>query len=341
MLAKRHHYLPQKAHLDFFCKDGLLCVYDARTKQYRRQKPLNTAIETHYYSVEEDDGEKTADIESLLAKVENPIPRLLKRVEERQVLSAENKVALSRFAAWFVVRVPAFEASVNELSEKKTKLRLLAFCADEKRMESKLARFIQEQGRGAEVTASKVLEWIQRDKYRVVTHRNTSLSMMLSLAPTMAKWFERMPWLLVCAPKKHSFVTTDNPFVLTAPPNRCKEKGFPFGVLTPGVGKILPLTQTTCLLMGNCGEEMNSEDMNYIEVSHDLVKEINLSLTWNARRFVIARDEDLLRCLVKRVETNHRAIPPRERQDEWQIIPLPLEFRENRDCAPTERTTKP
>lgn len=46
---KRHHFLPE-FYLNGFTREGLLCVFDRETGEYRRQAPKNTAVIGHFYA---------------------------------------------------------------------------------------------------------------------------------------------------------------------------------------------------------------------------------------------------------------------------------------------------
>ncbi len=56
---KRHHFIP-KRYLEGFCRDGFLSVYDREKGEYRRQTPKNTALQTHYYSLEDEHGRRAS-----------------------------------------------------------------------------------------------------------------------------------------------------------------------------------------------------------------------------------------------------------------------------------------
>jgi hypothetical protein len=49
--SRRHHYLPQFYLQNYTGQDGLLCLFDRETKTFRKQQPLNTALERDFYTV--------------------------------------------------------------------------------------------------------------------------------------------------------------------------------------------------------------------------------------------------------------------------------------------------
>lgn len=61
----RRHFLPEFYLKGFTC-DGLLWLYNRERKQIRPQTPHNTAIIGHYYSFENEKGEKDYSVEALL-----------------------------------------------------------------------------------------------------------------------------------------------------------------------------------------------------------------------------------------------------------------------------------
>ena len=69
-LPKRHHFIP-RLHLQHFGgpePKGQVWTYDAQTRQVRSAVPEQTAVESHFYSVERDDGTMNTGIETKLAE---------------------------------------------------------------------------------------------------------------------------------------------------------------------------------------------------------------------------------------------------------------------------------
>ena len=88
-LPKRHHYLPQ-FYLKGFCRNEHLWVYDREKNEIRRQTPINTAIQTHYYSFENKDGEKNTEIESFLSEIEGLTKPILGKISNKLDISTED-----------------------------------------------------------------------------------------------------------------------------------------------------------------------------------------------------------------------------------------------------------
>lgn len=96
---KRHHYLPQ-CYLEKFCKNGLLNVFDRERKEFRVQTPINTALQSRYYTITEQDGSKYSGIEELLSSIEGCTKPVLDKIDNRTKLSMEEKKILATFISF-------------------------------------------------------------------------------------------------------------------------------------------------------------------------------------------------------------------------------------------------
>jgi hypothetical protein len=78
--AKRNHHLPKFYLQNFTGEDGLLCLFDRETKTFRRQQPLNTALEKDFYTVT-GRGVKADGIEQMLAGLETVARGVITRLD--------------------------------------------------------------------------------------------------------------------------------------------------------------------------------------------------------------------------------------------------------------------
>ncbi len=288
---KRHHYLPQ-FYLEGFCRDDLLWVYDREEKEFRQQTPQNTAVQKYYYSFENDEGERTAEIEDLLSLIETHTKPIIDKINARESINGSEKETLSIFIGFLYSRIPRFEKHINDNKERIIKHMGKVIFSDEKRTEHILKKYEQDTGKKTKVTAKELSEFAQSDRYDIEVHRNESLKVMLSLSTKFANYFYQMDWLILYAPTKSSFVTSDDPFTLI-PPKELIDN-VPYGIATKGTKKFVPFSQHFCLVMFDRGEVIDFRDGTGEEV-----RGINLNLTATSNRFVIARDEALVKSLVK------------------------------------------
>ena len=300
---KRHHYLP-RFYLENFCNDGQLWVFDRKNKQYRNQTPNNTALQTHYYSVEDKKGNKNTDIELFLSRIEGQAQPIISKINASEQISNKEKDILSIFIALLMNRVPDFEKSVNEVNEYLIKQMSNLMFSDEKTTQSILSQDERDTGKKPTVTAKDTVEF-----HKNCTHRNLSLGMMLELSMDLAKYFRQMDWLFLNTPDKKSFVTTDNPVVLVSPGHK-QESFLGDSIVTTGVTKLVPLSQRTCLIMLDRGELVG-----YRHATIESVRKINIILAQNTDQFLIGRDEALVRNLVKTTRLDQY-----ERKSRFRII---------------------
>jgi hypothetical protein len=127
--------------------------------------------------------------------------------------------------------------------------------------EQALRRYEQESGCTLASSGKEVFEFASRGNFGVKVHRNESIRLMLELSPEFASVFSKLDWVVLHRAEGDSFVTSDNPLVLTRPADR---KDGPLGgvrgILTPGCDKIVSLGSTTCLIMQGPGEGVTHLD---------------------------------------------------------------------------------
>jgi len=99
-----------------------------------------------------------------------------------------------------------------------------------------------------------------------------------------------MDWQFWYSSKNSSFITSDNPFVVTRPQNY----NGPYGIGTKGAKKLVPLNQKVCLVMCDKGESVINR-----QVSSKDVRSVNGLIALECNRFLISKDKSLLESLVK------------------------------------------
>jgi len=303
---KRHHYLPQSYLVGFSADDGCVCVYDRVRNEYRPQKPLNTGVISHYYSVIDDKGEKRTDLESeLLQFVDGNGISAIKKAQTSTDLDEEDRAKIAVFCAYLQFRIPNYEKSINHCNEQiLKKIAEMTFSTPE-RTEAVLAELKEDSNNDSEIDPKEMTEFIQSGKYRIETDRSFSLRHMIDLSQKMAPILGMMDWCFLHPPSGKTFVTCDNPFVLI-PPQGWKPGGwYGFGICTTGARKLIPLASDLCLVMYDKGEGMFWREASLEETRH-----INLTITDNCHEYVIARDEALLRSLVNKTGISEREWKP-------------------------------
>src|SRR5260370_31640805 len=81
--SKRHHYLPQFYLRRFTADDGFLCLFDREIKEFRKQQPVNTALEKDFYTVTDGDGTKSDRLELMFSGLEGVASNVIERLDSR------------------------------------------------------------------------------------------------------------------------------------------------------------------------------------------------------------------------------------------------------------------
>ena len=292
---KRHHYLP-KFYLNKFCncKSGFLWVFDRQKNEYRQQKPVNTAVKRRYYTITDSKGIYHNDIEKVLSKVEGESKSILDKIEQHGEIDSEEKTTLAIFVALLYTRVPGFERLINSQNEKTIKY-LSKFSVPNIEKAQEVIKMFAKGDEQENISPKELLDFVQNENYDVKFSRYYSLRIMYFLTRKLPLYLVQMDWQFWHAPQKGSFITSDNPFVLTPPE---KYHG-PFGFITKGAKKVCPLSKTVCLVMCDYGERII-----HMNITRKQARCINLLVAMNSDRFLLSKNKNLLESIVKLTKIN-------------------------------------
>lgn len=295
---KRHHYVPQFYLKNFANDKGQIWVYDRQTKKYRQQNVRDTAVQQHYYRIETKDGTHSTEIESFLAELEGNACTAIVKLERGETLTEDDRQYVAAYVALQMTRVPDFEKSSNESQEKLIrkmfKMSFHSVEATQKRLDKLKEKIGEVSG---EVSPEEMYEFIQQDRYKMKFPRQNAIRSMLKLAEHTANYFIQMDWLLLRAGGGGTFITSDNPYTLFPPPTYNPNDFWDsaVGILTPGAKKALPVSPNSCLFMLDHGGRYAENT-----APRDKIRFFNDFFARTSGRFIFAKDEALLRSVVKR-----------------------------------------
>ena len=287
---KRHHYLPQ-FYLEGFADRGTLCIYDRVERAYREQTPRNTAVISHYYSYEGEEGELQTEFETALARVEGEAKPVVEKLAiDRKPISARERQVLSLFIALLRMRVPDFEKEVGELMDTIVKKVNRIVFATEETTQATLKWIEEETGEEVDASPEDLLRFAAEEKYELTNPRARSLGLMFSLADDLARIIYELDWIVAFAGPGADFLTTDNPFTIVPPPKHLRIPHRGVGIVTPGAEKYVPLTRSSLLGMLAPGGRLG-----FLEFSPEQVEIANMNNATNCDRFVIGPNKDTVR----------------------------------------------
>lgn len=106
---RRHHFVP-RFYLEGFCAVNAqgLAVYDRVRNAYRAQRPLEVAHRRDYYAYEDELGNRFFDIEVVLGEMEAVASRSIRRVDNSDELTDNDRMVLATYVAFQYTRTPAY-----------------------------------------------------------------------------------------------------------------------------------------------------------------------------------------------------------------------------------------
>lgn len=305
---KRQHYLP-RFYLDGFTTDGLVAVYDREKNEVRKQQPKDTAVIGHFYTMEDAAGRRRFEIEALLSEYESKASPVIKKLAAKGNITADERSDLAIFMALGAMRTPDIVQSLQLMNSDMTLEMAKRIYADVDRVEADLRLNPAYAGKSDEevrVEAEAMVNLVQTDGLSVTTNEKWAVGMAIKMSLAVAPTFAGRDWVIVHRDNdRKSFVTTDAPVVLTTTePRESSIYGIGFGNADALVA--FPLTQSCVLMM------LGSEgDFRHIEVSADKMRKANLAMAEKCKRFVIGRDEALVKSLVEEVDLAGRRWQPK------------------------------
>lgn len=313
-VPKKHHFLPE-FYLRGFCRDSSLWTYDLEKDQYDPRRPEIFGIKKHFYSITDSEGKRDPHVEKQLAKVEGRVAPVFRRLDEApdRSLSRQETKDLALFAAFMKFRVLEFHNWLEGFAETIFKERA--------KTEVQTVEAVRQQLESMEGITSSDLEHaeeifrrVQEGEYGIELNPDYRVTEMVEQANQFAEVLFQSNWALIKAPENSSFAVSDNPLVNFYPRSvrhlvEEQTQGFnldrmedPYSLSSQGITsrhmvKCLPLSQHLCLLMGsNKGlfKKTHTADRQQ-------VREINENIARFAVRFLVARDESLLRRLTRSI----------------------------------------
>lgn len=290
-------------YLNGFARDGLLWLYDRERKQYRPQTPHNTAIIGHYYTFENEKGEKDYGVEKFLSVIEGKAKVTISKLEAHDAITPEERLYLAHFIAFLMVRTPKFHREANQIADAAAKHLVKHAIPNVDAAAELLRQHDKEKGQKSEITPESMFKFIHNEEFRMEMNRDFVISAMLDQAEKVTLDVAMMDWMVVHADKRTGFITTDEPIGFIVP-DEFRRSGEPvLGLASQKITKFVPLSQRVGLLIGRHGG-----GFRHFDFYRDQVRDLNLMVASECDSYVIGRDEALVRSVVKQSKVD-RANP--------------------------------
>ncbi len=123
--------------------------------------------------------------------------------------------------------------------------------------------------------------------------RELTLDTMLNQSARFYREIAMMNWFVFHADGHASFITADSPLGYVVDDEHRRSREPVLGFASEKVTKLIPLTSQTALLIAGPGVALG-----HFPADRNQVREINVAVAIECERFVIARDEALIRSII-------------------------------------------
>ncbi len=297
-LPERHHYIPQFYLRGFSLDNKKLHILDKKSQKpedmYRYQAIEAIAYEKKLYTYRTKDGQ-TETLEQAFSEVEGKSKNIIQTLSQRGNISEEERSILSLFISFMYLRTPANKNETLNLQQAlMEKMIRMKFHAPKEL----LMKHYREKGfNGTDTEMENAID-CARDESRskLVVEFSTEywLRQMLRLANDIYPLFAICDWEVIHSVKRYAFLTSDAPFMII--PGEEPHPFYGFGLLTPRVKKILPLTSELCLVMH---EPRENPVIIHTTADKKFFREINEFIFKHAHRFVFSPEKGKLEKLAK------------------------------------------
>lgn len=251
-IPKGQHIVP-RLHLQHFvgyAPQGQIWTYDAETGTTRSAIPDETAVQNHFYSVENDDGTWNTQIEDYLGTVENAAAPIYEKMLKGYIPNNnQEKADFSTFLAIMYARTPTMRRMYAEMYGRRIQIESYAYGVHDKAFEKLIKDYEKQQGITIDAATQEKLrkDLVDPSKYILQVPKERTF-VALTLADKLAPMFFDMNWSLM-APKNGFFITSDNPVVRCVDPKTVHPFYGDHGFLNKTVEITFPLSPKLLLLL--------------------------------------------------------------------------------------------
>jgi hypothetical protein len=223
MTPKSQHFNP-RLHLQHFAgtdPKGQVWTYDAVNGKIWSAIPDETAVQTHFYSAEKDDGTKDTRLEELLSKVEsNAAPIYRELLNGNIPKESQGRVDFAQFLAIMHVRTPAMRRMAGELIGRSAQILQYAYASNPKSFDALTKQVEAEKGEAMDPAIKEKVRQAMLDPsgsgYELEVAKEATF-MALAASDKLTPLIHEMKWTVIEAQDGY-FVTSDNPVVREVDP---------------------------------------------------------------------------------------------------------------------------
>jgi hypothetical protein len=253
-------------------------VFDRLSRRVRLDVPRNVAVEREFNTLMTTDGTKERWPEARLAEIDGAVVTCFNKIERQELLTREERWYVSFFTGFAETRGTGFRNSLQ-------RRRSSGFVSESGHVDERIAEALSAAS-GVWLDPSTI-EQIAREDTANIASGLDDIGGMVEAAFELAQHVFWMEWLVGFAPAGFLFLTGDRPLGLLS-----LGRGFGNDPLEPGVIKVLPVSPTTALFIGDLTE---TPSITHETVGKDMVRLTNVAVARRCDRYIVGSSEMVVR----------------------------------------------
>jgi Protein of unknown function (DUF4238) len=229
---------------------GQVWTYEKQTGRIWSAIPEETAVQTHFYSVEQPDGTMNTSLEQALSKVEGAAAPVYQHLLQRIIPDAsQERMDFAHFIALMIVRTPAMRRMTAETYGQILQVMNYAYATNPQAFEILIRDVEKKSGKKLDSGAKDAIKLAMIDPcgYALVLPQEITLKVLKS-AENLARLLFDLGWFTMRADQGF-LVTSDNPVVPEVDPRTRHPFFGDYGFLNKTAEVTFPLSRETLLLM--------------------------------------------------------------------------------------------
>lgn len=284
---KRHHFIP-RLHLQHFAGQdpkGQVWTFDKNTGASRSAVPEETAVQTHFYSIEQDDGTYDTSAEEFLAASESNAAPVYEDLIQGRIPSkdAKQRNDFALFLSLMLLRTPAMRRDVADFIGRNIQIMNHAYVASDEAFDTLMLEVEQDNGESIQADTKQKIRKIlmDSDNYKISIRKEATF-MSFEVADTLVPILSAMSWLIL-RPRHGFFVTSDNPVVRQVDPKTHHPMYGDHGFINKTAQVTFPLTPQAMLFMARQDNLLPDTS-----IEREVVEQLNESRAYFADQFLYA-----------------------------------------------------
>ncbi|MFD8685335.1 DUF4238 domain-containing protein [Streptomyces sp. NPDC059651] len=279
---KRHHHTVPRLLLRRFADGKRIIRVPLDGSEPKLIGIGDATVRSHFYSMQDESGQRDDSIENLLADLEDQAARVITKIVAERVwpLTADDRAVLGEWVAAQTARIPAARQANNEIADQLMKIEIAAGGKPEvrRRLEAKKGRSVSEE----EVDAAWA-ELTDFSSYYIELPVNDHLLSMAESMEVAYGWIMARSWQL-CRFERRALLLSDHPVTLLRDENGPAWSGVG---LANAAAIMVPIDRRAAIIM-----TAPRDGDGVFPASTKVARELNYRFAWNSRSELFHHPDD-------------------------------------------------